>query len=191
MKKHKNAQLKPHKTMRLKDDHSWVAPDGYKIAVLDRGAVSFNFPESWHLVKMEPFELNDNLPPDDDARISVSFWRLPPAVDWTGLPLAPMLVQSTHIDKSERKILERGSIVTVERDDIELMWTEYRFIDPVEKREAYTRIAVGRGFDVQVLITSDYWVDDALRLRPIWAEVMRSLQLGRTIQDPTKGITLH
>ncbi len=191
MKKHKNAQLKPHKTLHLQDNHSWNAPDGYKIAVLDRGAVSFNFPESWHLVKMEPFELNDDLPPNDDARISVSFWRLPPGVDWTGLPLAPMLVQSTHIDKSERKILERSSIVTVERDDIELMWTEYRFIDPVEKREAYTRIAIGRGFDVQVLITSDYWVDDAQRLRPIWLEVMRSLQLGRTIQDPTKGVTLH
>jgi hypothetical protein len=191
MKKRKHSQLPPPQKLRLQDNHSWTAPDGYKIAVLDRGAVSFNFPASWHLAKLEPFELNDKQPPDDDARISVSFWRLPSGVDWSGLPLVDMLVKSTEMEKSDIEILARGEIVKDPRTDLELVWTEHRFMDPKEHREAYTRIALGRGWDVQVLITCDFWVTDAERLKPIWAEVMRSLQLGRVIQDPTKGVTLH
>jgi len=71
------------------------------------------------------------------------------------------------------------------------VWTEHRFLDPVEKREAHSRIATARGWDVQVLITFDFWVDDAANMRPVWNEVLRSLQLGRTIEDPTKGAVLH
>lgn len=175
--------------LQLKDNHTWKAPDGYKIVVIDRGAVSFNIPQDWIVAKLEPFELNDREPPNDDARVTTSFWRLPSGVDWSGLPLAPLLEKS--IKGTDLEILAKGGLVRSTRTDIELVWTEHRFLDPKEKREAFSRFALARGFDVQAFISCDFWVDDAPRLHPIWDEIMRSLQLGRIIADPTKGVTLH
>lgn len=191
MTKRKNNNLKNFKpqTMTMKKNHTWKAPDGYKIVVADRGAVSFNVPSEWLLVKMEPLELNDAEPPNDEARISMSFWRMPPGMDWSGLPLGELLEKST--EGSDMEVLERSELHTVERKDIELVWMQHRFMDPVEHREAYSRFMMGRGFDVHVLITCDFWVEDAPRLIPIWNEVVRSLQLGREIEDPTKGPVLH
>jgi hypothetical protein len=178
-------------TLKMKDNHTWKAPAGYKIVVLDRGVVSFNIPVEWVVAKTEPnFEMNDKAPPDDDARVSVSFWRTPPGIDWSGLPLLPLLADATKESRAN-DILDQGEIIRSPRSDIELVWREQRFVDPVEKREAYTRVAVARGFDVQALITSDFWVSDQERLVPIWAEILNSLQLGRYIEDPTKGIPLH
>lgn len=189
MGKRKRQPQYQKRTLRLKDSHTWKAPAGYKIVVLDRGVVSFNIPDTWIVAKTDPFELNDAPPPNDNARVTVSFWRLPPGVDWSGLPLAPLLAQS--IASSERDLISTAETVTSDRTDLELVWTEQLFIDPVEKREAYSRIALARGWNVQALITSDFWADDRVRLTPIWDEVLRSLQLGRYIEDPTKGATLH
>ena len=187
--KRRNKKRLRKKSLRLKDSHSWKAPDGYKILVADRGAVSFNIPLSWHFEQVEPIELYDQPPPDDNARLSVSFWRLPPGIDWSGLPLVPMLADATK--DNDEKTLARGEIVTVAREDLELVWTEHRFLDPEEQREAFSRIAIARGWDVQVLLTLDFWVDDSEKILPVWEEVLRSLQLGRHIEDPTKGMVLH
>lgn len=186
-KKHKNPQ--PYKKLRLKDNHSWSAPDGYKIVVLDRGAVSFNIPKNWIVAKTEPFEMHDNEPPDDNARLSITFWRFPPDVDWSGLPLVKLLIDSTKDSRTE--VLERSEIMKVERSDLEMVWTQHRFLDSAEPREAYTRILIARGFGVHALITSDFWVDDLEKFAPMWAEVLRSLQLGRYIEDPTRGVVLQ
>lgn len=192
-------------TLKMRDNHTWQAPDGYKIIVADRGAVSFNVPSAWLIVKMEPLELNDAEPPDDEARISMSFWRMAPGIDWSALPLGPLLEQATEnlgegdeagqhgdgADKPEYEILERWLTQTYPREDLEMVWMQHRFLDPVEKREAYSRFLMARGFDVHCLITVDFWADDAARIVPIWEEIARSLQLGRVIEDPTKGPTLH
>ncbi len=177
-------------SMRLKDNHSWKAPKGYKIVVIDRGTVSFNVPDFWIVASVEPFELHDGEPPDDDARISVSFWRLRPDVDWSDLSLAPMLLHSTE-GIHDDAIIERKPIQRTARQDIELIWTEYRFIDPQEKREAHSRMALARGFNVQALITFDFWADDLAKSKPVWEEILRSLQLGRHIEDPTRGEILQ
>lgn len=187
--KHRNKQRFHKKTMRLKDDHTWQAPKGYKILVLDRGAVSFNIPQSWVLGKLEPVEIHDQEPPNDNARLSVSFWRTPPGIDWTELPLAPLLTQSLQGGTVE--ILARTEIAKAERSDLEVVWTEQRFLDPQEKREAFSRIALARGWDIHVLVTFDYWVDEAAKFLRVWDEVLRSLQLGRQIEDPTRGAVLH
>jgi hypothetical protein len=176
-------------TARLKDNHTWDAPAGYKIIVVDRGAVSFNVPQKWLMANADPLELHDAPPPNDNARITVSLWRLPPDVDWSGLPLAPLLIESTKDSKME--VLERSEVFTLPRQDLELVWTQHKFIDPVEKREAYTRIAMARGWGVHALITCDFWVSESQKLKPIWDEVLRSLQLGRVIQDPTLGEVRH
>jgi hypothetical protein len=187
--KSKNRKAFKKGRLRLQDNHTWKAPDGYKIVVLDQGAVSFNVPAGWILAKMEPLELHDNEPPDDNARLSVSFWRTPAGIDWSGLPLPQLLKQST--EGSEREILERSEIIQSPRTDLELVWVEHRFMDPQEHREAYTRIAIARGWDVQALITFDFWVDDLEKSKPVWDEVMRSLQLGRHIKDPHRGVIEH
>jgi hypothetical protein len=188
MKRYRTKPPKP-KSMRLKDHHTWTAPPGHKIVVIDRGLASFNVPDTWVVTDMKPFTMRDKPVPNDNAGLQVTTWNLPPGVDWTGLPLAPLLTRATEHGKYT--ILARSEATPYPREDIELVWMEERFIDPGEKREAFSRNAVGRGFDVQVIITLSFWVDDADWCRPIWDEVLRSLQLGRKIDDPLKGPVLH
>ncbi len=194
MKRKKKQNVK-QTTYRLADNHSWTAPEGFKIVVLDRGAVIFNIPQDWTLTKLEPVEIYDKEPPDDNSRISVSFWRLPPGVDWSGLPLDGMLANATdpaHKDeKDQREILDYGEVEKVPRTDLEVVMKAQRWIDPQEHREAYSRMVVARGWNVQALITFDFWVDDLAKCAPVWDEIVRSLQLGQVIKDPTKGVTLH
>ncbi len=80
-----------------------------------------------------------------------------------------------------------GEIIQLKRQTARIVWTEFKFIDPPEQREAYSRICVGLGSNVQCLITFDYWVDDAERLTPVWDTVMESLVLGLFINDPRTG----
>jgi hypothetical protein len=43
---------------------------------------------------------------------------------------------------------------------------------------------------LQVLMTFDFWADDAARLRPVWNDVLHSLELSVPLQDPSKGPVL-
>jgi hypothetical protein len=176
-------------TLKLKENHTWKAPPGYNVFVADRGAVRFNFPHGWVVVPASGcIELYDRQPPNDNCRLAVSYLRLPP-IDWSGLPLAQLI--ATVVGGDHRKILEQEEVITVPRPDVEVAWTEIRFMDPQEHREALSRIAIARGRNLQALITCDFWVEDAARLWPIWDEVMRSVELGRYVDDPTKGDVLH
>lgn len=178
------AKWKKH-TLKLKDSHRWKAKDGYRIFVANRGAVRFDFPQAWLLKPdADSFKFHDAEPPDDNCRLELSVNYLPPA-DWSRLPLAQFLREMA--DNDERDITTRGEIVTEERTDLRLAWTEFRFVDPIEKREAYSRILLGIGGRVQCLITFDYWAEDAAQLTPVWDEVVKSLQLGKIIPDPTTG----
>lgn len=59
-------------TLKLKDNHTWTAPDGYMILVLDRGAVRFNVPKNWyHEWQDDHLQIYDVKPPKDTAGISV------------------------------------------------------------------------------------------------------------------------
>jgi hypothetical protein len=189
-KKRPKANLPSATTLRLKDNHTWTAPEGHKIVVMDRGLVSFNIPESWVVTDMDPFTVRDAPVPDDKAGLQVTAFRLPPHVDMSGLPLGPMLLQATA-NPQTYQVLARSELIRAPRTDIELVWLEDRFLDPKEKREAYSRHAAGRGFNVQVLITFSYWAEDEAWCTPVWEEALRSLQLGRVIADPTRGVTLH
>ncbi len=176
-------------TFTLKDSHAWKAPPGYNIFAADRGAVRFNFPHGWVVVPASDcIEIDDTQPPDDDCRLAVSYLRLPP-MDWSGLPLAQLIAAA--IEGDHRQLLSRGEIVHAPRTDGEVAWTETRFIDSHEQREACSRLAIARGSNLQALITFDFWVDDTPRLNPVWGEVMRSVELGRNVDDPTRGDVLH
>ena len=177
-------------TLKLKKHHGWKAPPGYRIFVADRGAIRFNFPQDWVVEPgSDSINLHDKKPPDDDCRLAVSLMRLPP-IDWSGLRLSTLVQQI--LDGDERDVQQTGEIVEERRGDLEIAWAEVRFADPnSDNREAFSRICLGREANIQCLITFDFWVDDAPNLRPVWDEVMRSLELNRYISDPTVGDVVH
>lgn len=176
-------------SMTLKANHTWTAPDGYKVVVLDRGAVLFNIPQKWVVTDSDPFTIRDAKVPDDEAGLQVSYWRLPIGVDWSGLPLAPMLMEAVKGSTQEK--LFQSEIFQPKRDDFEIAWMEQRFLDEPQQREAFSRTAVVRGSNVQAVLTLSFWVTDRHWCLPIWEEVIRSLQLGLIIDDPTRGVTRH
>jgi hypothetical protein len=94
------------KTRKLRDRHYWTAQPGCNVFVADRGAVRFDFPQEWVIVPgSDSINLHDKPPPDDDCVLAVSYLRLPP-VDWSGLPLASLVEQTTKDDT--RPVYERG-----------------------------------------------------------------------------------
>jgi hypothetical protein len=189
MAKQKKHNLKWIKeTLALKPDHRWQASPGYKLFVAGRGAVRFEVPQDWFFEPdTKSFRFLDRKPPNDDCRLEASFNLLPPA-DWRNFPLAQALADV--VDHDERHILSKGEIITLDRQTANIVWTEFKFLDPQDNREAYSRICVGLGSGVQCLITFDYWVDDADRLTPVWDNVLRSLILGLYVSDPTTGAAL-
>jgi hypothetical protein len=175
--------------LKLKKNHTWKSRPGHRIFVAGRGAVRFDFPQDWVVIPdADSIKLHDRQPPDDDCRLAVSYIHLP-EIDWSGLPISELVRQVVEGD--ERGIIAQGEMHEVRRPDLELAWTEVTFIDPAEGREARSRICLARGSNIQPLITFDFWADDAARFAPVWDEVLRSLQLGMYIEDPTRGHTVH
>lgn len=172
-------------TLELKEDHNWKSKPGTRIFVAGRGAVRFDVPEDWHFEPdTKSFRFTDKKPPDDDCCLEVSFNLLPPG-NWADFPLVPLLQKVVEDDT--RNPIAHGDIIQLKRQTARIVWTEFKFIDPPEQREAYSRICIGLGSNVQCLITFDYWVDDAERLTPVWDTVMDSLVLGLFISDPRTG----
>lgn len=185
-KKHNLQWLK--ETLELKEDHNWKSQPGNRIFVAGRGALRFDVPQNWHFEPDEKsFRFLDNKPPNDDARLEASFNLLPPG-DWAEFPLVRLLKQVIQDD--ERNVIERGKIIQFKRQTARVVWTQIKFIDAPENRDAYSRICIGLGSGVQCLITFDYWADDAERLTPVWDTVMDSLVLGLYIRDPRTGFAL-
>jgi hypothetical protein len=178
-----------NESLKLKKGHSWSAPSGYRIFLADRGAVRFNFPQDWTL---EPGDdatyFYDRKPPDDNCRLACSYLTLPP-IEWSGLQLSDLMKAATEGDPRELRM--SGDMVGANRPDLEFAWADFGFMDPMERRRAYTRVCIARGSNLQTLITLDYWDEDGARLAPIWREIIRSLQLGRYVSDPTTGDVIN
>lgn len=173
-------------TLELKEDHNWKSKPGYRIFVAGRGALRFDVPQDWFFEPdTKSFRFLDKKPPNDDCRLEASYNLLPPG-DWQDFPLIPLLKKVAQED--ERDVIEQGEIIRLECQTARIVWTELKFIDSQENREAYSRICIGLGSGVQCLITFDYWVDDAERLTPVWDTVMESLTLGLYIRDPRTGL---
>ena len=167
---------------KLDANHKWKAPPGYQIFVADWGAVQFNVPSKWVAIPgPKSFKFHDRQPPDDNCTLEVSIGRLPP-IDFSGLPLGPLLAEALKGDN--RGVTSRGEIIRVERPDFELVWSETRFVDGSPPRDACSRTCLARRATIQPLITMDFWLDDAERFVPVWDEVLRSLRLG----EPVPGL---
>jgi hypothetical protein len=173
--------------LRLQPNHTWRCKPGYKVFVAGRGDVRFDVPSDWVIEPGEGSVKFFNLPPpDDDCRIEVSYLKLNPRIDWRGLSLRQLFEQAI-IPGEQHKAHTRSSLIYQRRPDLELIWQQIHFLDTNEWREACSRACLARGANVQPLITLDYWLDDAPRFEPVWDEVLRSLQLGQYVQDPTRG----
>lgn len=173
-------------TLALKDDHRWQSTPGYKVFVAGRGAVRFDVPRDWVFEPDEKsFKFLDRKPPNEDCCLEVSFNQLPEG-DWSLFPLKATLKKIAKDDK--RNVIATSDVITLKRQTAHIVWTELKFIDEAENREAFSRICIGLGSNVQCLITFDYWADQAERLTPVWDEVLRSLTLGLYIRDPRTGL---
>jgi len=172
-------------TLKLKKNHRWKAKPGYHICVIGRGAVRFDVPREWI---MEPdavsIKFYDGPPPDDNCRLEASY-NLIPSIDWSGFPLEQLLKEVVEGD--HRGQISIGEVISVRRVDLRLVWTEFCFQDLVENREAYSRVCIGIGNNVQCLITIDFWPEDRARATPVWDEALRTLKLGMYVSDPTLG----
>ncbi len=175
-------------TLELTPDHHWQSTPGYKVFVADRGAVRIDVPQDWIFEPdTKSFRFLDGAPPNDNCRLELSFNRLPPA-EWLQFPLQPLLEKIVEDDT--RNVISKSEVVRVNRQTAQIMWAEIKFIDEEENREAFSRICVGLGSNVQCLITFDFWADEAKKLTPVWDVVMRSLILGLYISDPRTGLAL-
>ena len=173
-------------TYQLPEDHRWRAAPGRKIVVLNGGAVMFECPAGWSVTPGTPqTDIRDGATPElSTCTLAVSCLQLPPA-DWTALPLSRLLRET--IDAADEDRIAEGPVVDAGRDDLELVWTELRVVDPCEHREARSRMALARGRGVQCLMTLAFWPEDAVRWGPVWNGALASLRLGVRIDDPLLG----
>jgi len=187
------AKWRYEKTQRMKPGHGWKAKPGYQIIVADRGAVRFDVPRTW-IFKLETNEktglttmtLHNRPEPDDDCRLQVTHMYLPQGYDWSSVSW-PELLEQAVTEPAESEPLGRSPAIHEQRRDLELAWTETRYLDAREHREARSRFCLARRGDIVVLFTLDYWPEHARRFLPVWENIMASLRLGEYIKDPQLG----
>src|SRR5437016_4776104 len=87
----------------------WKARAGYRILVIEQGAVRFDFPSDWSAgLDSKYVRLIDHEPPDDRCGLMVSCRQVSETM--SGFPVRQLLHEVTAEDGGERPILERGPI---------------------------------------------------------------------------------
>ena len=171
--------------LKLKDGHTWRCKPGWKIFVLGQGALRFDVPEDWVLTPGEAsVKFYDCQPPGDDCCLQVSLLRHS-QIDWSGLPLDQLLRDSVAGRSGE--LIRHEDIHRQSRPGADCAWVEKHFVDPQQGKPARSRIMLVRGTQGHALVTLDFWETDAQRVIPVWDEVLRSVDMGLKIDDPTMG----
>jgi hypothetical protein len=181
-------------TIPLSAAHRWKAAPGYNILVADAGAVRFEYPHGW-VVKPQPngnLQVHDQEPPDDECRITMTVFRLPPLQNgsWEDLPLDELMHQVAVERKGKGKKKDRqyekgrkqlSGAVLVRRPDLSYAWCESSWIDPQNGKTIFCRQLMARARGVQPLITFDYYAAKAEQFRPVWEHMVASLRLGTPV----------
>lgn len=172
------------KTFKLKQDLGWTAKPGNNVFAADRGAVHFEYPQDWITKPADDgsIRFHDKEPPDDDCTLAMSIMYLNDEIDWSGLPLNLMVRDLSMKDK--RPVLWRGDVIEIRRERLYAAWTEIKFMDPKEVREAFSRMCLAKWSNVQTLITFDYWRKDEAKCAPVWDNVMESLVICDYVELP-------
>jgi hypothetical protein len=170
--------------LRLKEKHTWRSRPGYKICVLDRGAVRFDFPARWKVDTNEgAVMLHDGEPGIETCDLGVSLFHVP-GLALADVPLEELLENSLG---SERAVTRQSEMIRVERGDTLILWLEQEYMESTQKRPAKFRVAIARSPELHCLISMNYWAKRAPTLEPVWNEVLRTLTLGEYVKDPLAG----
>jgi hypothetical protein len=165
-------------TVALPSGHGWTCKTGNELFVADRGAVAFEFPKGWVVRHDQPdtLTLHDVPPPADQARISLTIFRLPPVEGgWEQLPLDQLMLASQKARDDEANIV----IQRVSRTDLELVWAEKSpYPDPESGKSIRCRQIFARARGVQVLITFDVYADAAEKFSQAWNDLLETLRVG-------------
>ena len=164
------------RTIKLEKNISIKAKPGNNVFVANRGDVSFEYPSSW-IVKPSDTSIcfYDAEPPADQCVLEFSIMHLDLRVDWAKLPLDQMLCSAMGNEAGPRDL---GSVHRLARNDLKLVWLEYDFLDPVEKRTALSRCALALRADVLPLMTFSFWPEDGPKWGPVWNDLLETLRLA-------------
>src|SRR6516164_2063270 len=106
-------------------DHrgTWKARPGYRILIMDQGAVRLDFPKDWLAgLDSKYIRIVDREPPDDRCSLLVSCRTISSIV--AGFPVRELLQEVTAEDSRDRRVLERGPITTLFRQPMEGAWRQ-------------------------------------------------------------------
>lgn len=172
------------KSLELDKNHTWRARPGYKICVLDRGAVRFDFPAHWIAEPKDgAMMLHDRKPSVESCDLGVSVFHFS-AEELEGYDVKALLERvSTEPD---RPVETQSEVREIDRGDTRIYWLEQTYTNKEYNRAAKFRAAIARG-PVMALITMSYWANRAPALERVWNEVIRTLVLGVWVEDPKAG----
>ena len=188
----------------LPENHGWTAKPGNKVFVADRGALRFEIPQDW-LVEpsRKSIKFRDAAHPDDTMILEVTVFyagAFGVPIDWSDLPLSELIKNVTDENRSGWKgranrrpkrndARKTGAPLTINLGNLEMAWVQTEFIDPGEKRLAYSRTAITRDpkASIHALLTFSYWPEDADRALSAWNDVLGTLKMGEMIESPLRG----
>jgi hypothetical protein len=164
------------RTIKLDRNSSIRAKDGNNVFVANRGDVSFEYPCSWIVRPSEKsICFYDAEPPADQCVLEFSIMHLNFGVDWSNAPLDQILWSAVGGDPDP---IEPTSVHKLKRGDLQIVWLERHFIDPVEKRLALSRCAVALRAGVLPLFTFSFWPEQKPKCEPVWKDIFETLRLA-------------
>jgi hypothetical protein len=188
----------------LPENHGWTAKPGNKVFVADRGALRFEIPQEW-LVEpsRKSIKFRDAEHPDDTMILEVTVFyagALGVPIDWSDLPLSELIKDVTDENRSipkdrasrgrkHKDASKVGTPLTIKLGNLEMAWVQTEFIDPGEKRLAYSRTAITRDpkASIHAVLTFSYWPEDADRATAVWNDVMGTLKMGEHFDSLFRG----
>ena len=166
--------------------HKWKARPGYRILVVDQGAIRFDFPSSWLAgIDAKYIRIIDREPPNDRCGLMVSCRQI--SLRMTELPMHELLRDVTLEDSGNRPITYRGPIVRLLRPPLEAAWVQLRFTENLRNREACSRVCLARGGRTLATIVFDFWPEDEGQLCAAWETLLDTLAVGDYIEDAATG----
>jgi hypothetical protein len=170
---------------KIPSTSEWKCAPGYKIFVGNKGTVRVDVPVDWIVLPGEhTVRFLDREPPHDRCSIQITTNELPEGVDWSSLPHKKLLERIAFAEQGDRKLVKKGKIQDAGRAGIAILWTETKVLDLNQRREAASRLAIGRAGGTQVFLMLDFWPEDRARLDPIWNEALHTMQIGVLVDDP-------
>ena len=175
----------------LAKDHAWKATEGFKLCVVSRGELIFEFPRAWWIDPREmSIKVANRKPPADDYCLEVSVIRYPASQLNTPVPSIALLLQESVMNIGH--LIESEDLVYHPREDIEIVWGEYRDIDEIEKREVirhscFTHCVKQDGGHLYGFLTYGFWPEKRETAEPLWQHILNTLIMDRPIKNPSIG----